>query len=394
MMVQDEYVGEYCQDHAPIEAHETVVGHAVRAMYLYTAVADLSDSPGHEGWQNALEKCWANLTRSRMYITGGVGPSGTNEGFTTDFDLPNLTAYAETCAACGLVFWGQSMLEMTASGEYADVIERVLYNGAISGISLDGKGYFYDNPLESRGRHERTPWFGCACCPPNIARLIANLGRYVVGVGEEDVYVHQYIGCKAEFVIQGVRVKLEIESEFPWKGDVRIKIDPETPVEFDLRVRIPEWAEDASTDLPGGEEAEYEDGYAVFHKVWEAGDVLTLGMEMIPTLLEANPLVMDNLGRAALVRGPIVYCAENTDNGFAPQLFTIDVEAELEEEWSDDLEGLMRVQVQGFRMFQEASDDLYSPFGTSNEVESNLNLIPYYAWANRGGAFMQVWLRA
>jgi DUF1680 family protein len=394
MLVKDgQYVGEYCQDHAPIEEHTKVVGHAVRAMYLYTAVADLAASEEFEPYQAALERCWNNLTTRRMYVTGGVGPSSANEGFTADYDLPNLSAYSETCAACGLIFWGQAMLEASGSSEFADVIERALYNGALSGIGLDGKGYFYDNPLESRGRHQRTPWFVCACCPPNIARLISNLGSYVLGVAEDAVYVNQYVGCVAELEIDGVSVRLEIEAEFPWKGDVRIKVKPARSVEFDLRVRIPEWADDVSSDLPGGDEAEYEDGYAVFRKVWQPGDILTLSLEMLPGWVEANPRVMDDLGRTAMVRGPLVYCAESVDNGFPPQLFTTDIEAEVEEEWSDALHGHIGIRVNGYRMLVEESDELYPPFGTTGEEEGEMRLIPYFAWANRGPSDMQVWLR-
>jgi DUF1680 family protein len=395
------YLGEYLQDHAPIREHREVVGHAVRAMYLYTAAAQVSVSNivADQALKQTLEAAWNNLTRKRMYVTGGVGPSRHNEGFTRDYDLPNLTAYAETCASCGLIFWGQAMLESTGAGEYADVIEQVLYNGALSGISLDTTRYFYDNPLESRGSHNRTSWFPCACCPPNIARLIANLGSYTLGVGNDSVWIHHFIGLEALVTINGVPVTIKIDSGFPWKGDVKISIDPLTPVEFDLRIRIPAWADDASTDLPGGDEAEYENGYAVFHKVWEPGDVLTVGFEIAPVWVEANPRVMDNLGRTALTRGPLVYCAEQVDNGFPPQNFSVDLEAELEEEWTPSLQGVMQVTAQGFRLLADDSDELYSPFGTTEEDDCSLKLIPYYAWANRpskveGQDAMQVWLRS
>jgi DUF1680 family protein len=388
------YDGEYSQDHAPIREHDKVVGHAVRAMYLYTAAAELAQDRSDEPLEHALIASWDNLTRRRMYITGGVGPCSSNEGFSTDFDLPNLSAYAETCAACGLIFWGQSMLESTGSSQYADIVERALYNGLISGISLDGTKYFYDNPLESRGRHARSSWFPCACCPPNVARLIGNLGTYLVGIGTESVYIHQFAGFVADFSIGGVKVKLEVESEFPWKGDLRIRVIPESPVEFDLRVRIPDWVDDASTDLPGGDEAEYEDGYAVFRKLWAKGDILTMEFEMIPTWIEANPKVRDDLGRVALTRGPLVYCAESVENGFSPQLFSADVEAEMEEEWTDRLGGVMVVRASGYRFKEDDSDELYVPYGTSEELETGLELVPYYTWANRGPSDMQVWLRA
>ena len=394
MTLNGEYSGEYAQDHAPIREHTTVVGHAVRAMYLYAAAADLAKDQGDPALELALERCWKNLTGRRMYITGGIGPSGENEGFTNDFDLPNLTAYAETCAACGLIFWGQSMLEATGTSQYADVIERALYNGALSGISLDGEKYFYDNPLESRGRHARVPWFHCACCPPNIARLIGNLGSYVLGVGEDDVYVHQFAGFEAEAEFHGASVRLSCTSNFPWDGNLVIRVEPSSPVEFNMRIRLPDWADDVSTDLPGAGEAEYEDGYAVFRKLWQAGDVLTLEFELPPVWMEADPRVRDDLGRTALMRGPLVYCAEGVDNGFSPQLFTVDVEADLAEHWSPELDGHLAVTVEGFRLIEGETDDLYDPLGTVAEEESQLTLIPYYAWANRGKSDMQVWLRA
>ena len=208
------------------------MGHAVRAMYLYIAAADLAGGQGDEALESALVRAWDSIVKRRVYVTGGLGPSSKNEGFTLDHDLPNLSAYAETCAAVGLVLWGQRMLEMTGNAEYAETIERALYNGALAGISLSGERFFYDNPLESRGGHDRTPWFPCACCPPNIARLIGNLGAHVLGVGEGALYLHQFIGFEAEATFDGVKVRLTLEGD--WRDTLRLRVEPERPVAFAL----------------------------------------------------------------------------------------------------------------------------------------------------------------
>ena len=315
------YSGEYNQDHAPIREHTQVVGHAVRAMYLYTAAADLADGRNDIPLEQALERACNNLTQRRMYVTGGIGPSASNEGFTADYDLPNLSAYAETCAAIGMIFWGRRMLEMTGQSDYPDVMERALYNGVLAGISLDGEGYFYDNPLESRGQHQRKPWFHCACCPPNLARLIGDLGEYIAGESDDAFFIHQYAGFDADTKIKGTPVQVRLESQFPWSGTLTIRIDPARPVEFVLHVRIPEWSDDVSFELTGSDdEAEYEDGYAVFRRTWTAGETLTVDLGIEPRWIEADPRVRDNLGRTgALTWGPIVYCLESHDLGFAPR---------------------------------------------------------------------------
>jgi len=351
------YTGEYLQDHAPIREHTEVVGHAVRAMYLYIAAAQLLEDDAAKA---ALQRCWDNVTKRRMYVTGGIGPSGQNEGFTTDYDLPNLTAYAETCAAIGLVFWGQAMLESTGDGAFAEVIERAMYNGALSGISLDGQKFFYDNPLESRGKNDRTPWFGCACCPPNIARMIANIGRYFVGQTDDAVYIHQPVGFEAKVKIRGVEVEISCESNYPWDGKATISVEPASPVEFALHVRLPDWSGDVSSELPGAKrEAEFENGYAVFHHDWKSGDVLKLEIEMEPTWVEANPKVLDDLGRVALTRGPLIYCAEEVDAGFTPQRFTADLGAEALVVPKKALGGFTAVAVEGSAETDEFPDGLY-----------------------------------
>lgn len=382
-----EYSGEYAQDHLPIRQHTEVVGHAVRAMYLYIAATQLAE--GDEELSDAIERTWHNLVSKRMYVTGGVGPSGDNEGFTYDYDLPNLSAYAETCAACGLVFWGQRLLEMTGNSAYADVMERALYNGAISGISEQGDHFFYANPLESRGHDQRLPWFECACCPPNIARLIGSAAKYVAGVSEEAFWIHIPAGFKADLTIGGVPVKIVCESNYPWSGRASIRVETAKPVQFDLRLRIPEWADEIETELPGLEEgAEYDQGYAVFAKEWKSGDTLTIDLGMSPKWVEADPRVIDNLGRVCLTSGPLVYCAESADNKFPPQSFSVDLDAPVEVGSSEN-----QLKIAGFREVGDLGDELYAAIDSIAVEEAELQMVPYHQWNNRGAGFMQVWLR-
>lgn len=382
------YDGEYNQDHAPIREHDAVVGHAVRAMYLYIAAADLADGQNDAALETALQKAWDSLVKRRMYVTGGIGPSRHNEGFTADHDLPNLTAYAETCAAIGLVLWGQKMLEMTGNGEFAETVERALHNGVLAGISLSGDRFFYDNPLESRGSHERKPWFVCACCPPNVARLIGNLGSLVAGASEDAFFVHQYVGFEAETQFG----KIALEGD--WRSSLRLRVDPKEPKEFAVYVRIPDWAEEVSTELPGAEEeADFEDGYAVFRRVWKPGDVLTIELGAEPTWVEADPRVREDLGRAALTYGPLVYCLEERDLGCAPQLFVADPQAPIEPIEDDRLGGVTVLPVEGQVDVETFPDSLYAPLGSGEVRQLTADFVPYYAWNNRGPNGMQVWVR-
>ena len=389
-----EYIGEYAQDHLPVREHTDVVGHAVRAMYLYIAAADLAEEKVDEEMHSALKRVWQNLTTCRMYVTGGIGPSSSNEGFTGDFDLPNLSAYAETCASIGLIFWGQKMLEMTGDGDYVDVIERALFNGALSGISISGDHYFYANPLESRGTHSRVPWFFCACCPPNIARLLGSLGAYLVGKSSESLYINIPTGCEISTHFSGVRVNVKIESEYPWNGKYKVTIDPEKPVKFKLLLRIPAWSGEMEIDLPTSEEpADYDSGYAAFDRVWSNGDVLSIDLGMEPIWVEADPRVRENLGRVALCNGPLIYALEETDLGIAPQLFSVDVEAPIEVSKEKLLGGINCLKTEGLAIVETPTDELYPVAGTSELEEKVGKFIPYYAWCNRGATNMQVWVR-
>lgn len=389
------YSGEYAQDHVPVRDLEKVVGHSVRAMYYNIAITQLADGLGDEALEKALEQMWNNLTKRRMYITGGIGSSASNEGFTTDYDLPNLTAYAETCAAVAIVLWAHGLLELTGNSEYADVMERALYNGALAGINLDGDRYFYANPLESRGQHDRSPWHGCACCPPNIARLLGSINRFLVGVGEDSVHIHIPTALETTVNVHGTEVRLRIEGNYPWDGKFTVHVDPSEPIEFGLYLRIPGWADEVQTEIPGAEEeADYDQGYAVFRRLWRAGDRLQVDFEMAPKWVEASPLVRENLGRSALTMGPVVYCLEEADLGYAPQLFTADTEAEIGIRFDKNhLEGVNVLSVEGVYDVEVFVDDLYAELGTTDVAQGTADYIPYFAWNNRGPNSMQVWTR-
>ncbi|RYG49800.1 glycoside hydrolase family 127 protein [bacterium] len=389
LLKNGKFDGEYAQDHAPIREHTEIVGHAVRAMYLYMAATDLADGKGDDALESALVGIWDNLTKRRMYVTGGIGPSAANEGFTADYDLPNLTAYAETCAAVGLVLWAERLGRMTGNSEYLDVLERALYNGVISGISMKGDGFFYDNPLESDGRHERVGWFGCACCPPNIARLLGQIGQLAIGESSEGVTIHMPISLEA----QTQHGKLRIAGGYPYDGKIEVSVDPSGSEPFAIRVRVPGWANEVSFDLDDHEEeAEYEDGYAVIRRVWKATDVLKIDFGMEPVWVEANPRVRGNLGRVALTMGPLVYCGEDKDFGLDPRLLTVDTEIPMETRKHPTLP-VKAVEVEGIADEESFPDELYAEAGTTEAREASGLFIPYFAWNNRGKGTMQVWVR-
>lgn len=391
------YSGEYLQDHLPLREQTEVVGHAVRLMYWLAAATEVYTDRGDDEVESALERLWINLTHKRMYITGGIGPAAHNEGFTTDYDLPNRTAYAETCASVGLIFWARRLLEGTADSEYADVIERALYNGALAGISLSGDRFFYVNPLESNGNHHRQPWFDCACCPPNIARLIASVANCLVASGDGAVYVNIPASFEARIPVGQGEVTMAVRSSYPWAGKFEVEVDSPNPMEFALCIRVPDWASDTDLALPDDfEPAEYESGYMVIRRTWSGKTTLMVEFAMSPTWMAAHPKVIEDRGRAALTCGPLVYSLEAVDLGQAPHGFVADTSAaDLQAFDPSVLEGIVPITVSGWLDdYAEWGDELYAPDDTLDPaVEAKARMVPYFAWDNRQPGAMQVWLR-
>ena len=385
---------EYNQSHIPVREQTRMVGHAVRAMYMASAMADLALELGDEGLRLACEALWRDVTLAQMYVTGGLGPKETNEGFTEPYDLPNETAYAETCASVALVFWAHRMLHLDLDGAYADVMELALFNGALTGLARDGTHYFYSNPLESRGQHRRWDWHVCPCCTMNVSRLVASVAGYAISAREDGVAFHLYGGFETAVVLAGVKVALSEKSAYPWSGEVRIRIDPEAPATFDLKLRIPGWAKGAAA--VNGERVALApaNGYATIRRTWRKGDVVTLDLEMPAERLYAHPNVRMDVGRAALRRGPLIYCVEEADNPGAPvQTLALPRSARLEAEWKADLfGGAMTLKAPAKRLVPgKGGGALYSTEPPAAR-DTALVALPYHLWANRMPGSMQVWV--
>ncbi|TPM98901.1 glycoside hydrolase family 127 protein [Mesorhizobium sp. B2-1-5] len=388
---------EYSQSHIPVREQDKVVGHAVRAMYLYSGMADIATEYGDDSLRVALDRLWDDLTSKNLYITGGLGPSAHNEGFTSDFDLPNESAYAETCAAVGLVFWASRMLGMGPNARYADIMERALYNGSISGLSLDGSLFFYENPLESRGRHNRWKWHRCPCCPPNIGRMVASIGSYFYSLADDALAVHLYGDSTARFDIAGVPVTLTQASRYPWDGAVAITIEPQAPVAFTLHLRVPAWSAGAALKV-NGETVKLEDvtsdGYAAIWRIWKKGDSVRLDLEMPIERLYANPQVRQDAGRVALSRGPLIYCVEATDNDGSLHRIALPRTANIEAHDEPDLlGGVVALSTTALADTDEGWQNGLYRTDPPAARQTRLTAIPYFAWDNREPGEMLVWLR-
>ncbi|TLS52886.1 glycoside hydrolase family 127 protein [Paenibacillus antri] len=400
---------EYHQAHLPVREQRVATGHAVRAVYMYAAMADVARETEDASLASACRTLWANMTRKQMYVTGAIGSTHHGEAFTFDYDLPNDTAYAETCASIGLVFFASRMLRLEARGEYADAMERALYNTIVGSMALDGKHYFYVNPLEvwpeacerNPGKRHvkpvRQPWFGCSCCPPNVARLLGSLDRYIYTSTEDTVYVHLFIGSEASFEVGGGRVTLRQTASLPRSGDVRFVVSPEAPGRrFALALRVPSWCgRDAALRVNGSAVAyEARDGYAVVERAWQDGDTVEWTLATPVLLLEARPDVRANAGKAALQRGPLVYCFEEADNGAPVSALSIREGAVWTPRYDPDLlGGVVVLEGDGFRDAAEDWDDEpYRPFRRAVRPAA-LRAVPYAVWGNRGVGEMAVWLR-
>ena len=309
--------GEYCQDHLPVREQTRMVGHAVRAMYYYSAVTDLAGYNNDPGYLAALERLWHDTVDRKMYITGGIGSTRSNEGFTQPYDLPNEAAYCETCAAVGLCFWSHRLNLLHGQARYADVLERALYNGMLAGVALDGEKFFYVNPLASRGDHHRQPWYRCACCPSNVIRFIPAVGNYIYAQTDTAVYVNLYVGSTVELNLAGRKVALTQETRYPWDGNVRITLNPPESLELDLCLRIPGWCPGARVKVDGESitPLPVADGYVRLARTWRPGAVIEPELPMPIRRMQADPRVEADRGRVALQRGPLVYCLEAVDNG-------------------------------------------------------------------------------
>ena len=388
---------EYNQWHAPVREQDKVVGHAVRAMYMYSGMADVAAEFGDDSLRVALERLWADLVGKRLYVTGGMGPSAYNEGFTEDYDLPNESAYAETCASVGLVFWARRMLEMSLEGRYGDMMEQALYNGALAGISLDGSVFFYENPLESRGNHHRWKWHRCPCCPPNIARLLASIGTYAYAEGQGELAVHLYGESEATLDIGAGKVRVAQRTRYPWEGDVEFTITPDQPRSFALSLRIPAWSHATQIAVNGVQldpATLTTEGYARIERAWQPGDTVRLRLGLAVQRLHANPNVRQDAGRVALRRGPIVYCLEGVDNSVPLNSIALPPQAELQATFEAGLlDGVIVLQGTATVVKSEGwGEELYRPQPAPTEPVQ-IRAVPYFAWDNRAPGEMLVWLR-
>ncbi|MGH2533008.1 MAG: glycoside hydrolase family 127 protein [Thermomicrobiales bacterium] len=395
---------EYHQDHKPFRELDAMVGHAVRAVYLNAGAADIYAETGEPALRETLERLWRNMTTRRMYVSGGIGARYEGEAFGRDFELPNERAYTETCAAIGSVMWAWRMLLLTGEAHYADLMEHTLYNAVLPGVSLDGQRYFYQNPLADDGDHRRQPWFHCACCPPNVARLLASLPGYVYTMAVDEIWVHLYAEGAATLALpNGQVVHLRQRTSYPWDGDVAIGVDADG--EFELRLRVPAWCGDgASLEVNG--DAQPVDltsrRYVALRRNWRPGDVVRLRLPMAVRRIACHPHVAENAGRVALTRGPILFCVEAVDNpGIDPRDVVLPAGAAFAIEHRPDLLGgvtVFRASAEVDPSAKDWANALYRPAGaereTAHRAAIELTAIPYFAWANREPGGMQVWLRA
>lgn len=398
----------YSQAHLPVTEQDEAVGHAVRAAYMYAGMADVAALTGDSAYIRAIDRIWDNIVNKKYYITGGIGATSNGEAFGANYELPNMSAYCETCAAIGNVYVNHRLFLLHGDSKYYDVLERTLYNGLISGMALDGGSFFYPNPLESAGQHQRQPWFGCACCPSNLSRFIPSLPGYVYAVRGNDVYVNLFMSNTADLSVSGRRVTLSQQTDYPWNGDISIRVDKNKGGTFAMKIRIPGWVQNhpvpgslytyADSIQPGFSvavngrpvEGALDNGYMTLSRKWKKGDVVTVHFDMEPRLVRADGHVEADRGRLAVERGPLVYCAEWPDNDFdissvllnRKPKFTVG-ESELR---------LPSLTAPLVKIVTDAQKLKYGSDGRLSVSDVQLTLIPYYAWAHRGPGRMSVWL--
>lgn len=388
--------GAYAQDHKPVLQQETIEGHAVRATLLCTGLAATARVNERPDYYAAAQRLWENMVFRKTHITGGTGAFANDEKFGPDYVLPN-DAYLETCAAVGAGFFHRNMNLAFGDTRYIDQLERVLYNGALSGVSLKGDTYFYENPLEAGKERTRWEWHTCPCCPPMFLKLMGAMPGYIYARDDSGIYVNLFAGSRATVSLGPTKISLQQTTRYPWEGDIKIAIDPVQPAEFDVNVRIPGWCRSAALKVNGAPVARMEmvRGYARLHRSWKRGDVIELSMTMPVERVKAHPLVEADTGRVALMRGPVVYCLESVDNGGHVRNIVLPPRAELSAEYRKDLLGGV-VAVRGAAMAVDTASwegKLYLPFARMPQPKPvPLTAVPYYANANRGPAEMIVWI--
>ena len=395
---------EYSQAHKPVTEQDEAVGHAVRAAYMYSGMADVAALTGDTAYIHAIDRIWENIVSKKLYITGGIGATSQGEAFGKNYELPNMSAYCETCAAIGNVYMNYRLFLLHGESKYYDVLERSLYNGLISGVSLDGGGFFYPNPLESMGQHQRQSWFGCACCPSNICRFIPSLPGYVYAVNARNVYVNLFVANNATLTVVGKKVKLSQQTAYPWDGDITLRVEKNAAGRFALTIRIPGWVRNqvVPSDLymysdglrpqysvkVNGETvtASLENGYFTIDRKWKKGDEVSVHFDMEVRTVKANANVEADRGRISIERGPIVYCAEWPDNDFDVLSTLMNRKPAFEVIGKPELLcGINQIKTQ-------AQTLEYDENGRLQTKDRTLTLIPYYAWAHRGQGNMTVWL--
>jgi len=386
----------YWQAHLPVRRQREAVGHAVRAMYLYAGLADLAAATGDEPLLAACRRLWQNVALRKLYVTGGVGAHHHGESFGRNHALPNESAYAETCAAIGLVFFAHRMLQIEADGAYADVMERALYNGVLSGVGLDGRTFFYVNPLASVGDHHRQRFFGCACCPPNLARLLASLGTYLYSAAADALYVHLYAASRATADVAGRTVTVTQETDYPWDGHVGLTLNLDRSAKFSLRLRVPGWCKEFTVKVNGNPAAaRVRKGYATLRRAWNDGDTVTLTLAMPVERIVAHPAVAEDLGRVALARGPVVYCLEQCDHQAPVRRASLPDEARLTARFMPRVLGGC-VVINGAGLAPSPSGWKKALYRRAEAVgparTTKIRAIPYALWDNRKVGPMTVWM--
>lgn len=395
---------DYSLSHKPFRQQKNAVGHAVRAVYLYAGAADLAGETEDEELKNVLCRIWKNTTGQKVYITAGLGAHSYGERFSIDYDLPNDTCYTETCASIGFAMWGRRMQALEINSEYGAWTERALYNGILSGISVDGCQYFYVNPLEvipekvhyrydlKHIRTRRSDWYGCCCCPPNLARLIASVGQFIYGFTSSGIFIHQYIGSETAFSTEGHFCRIQMESQFPWEGYNSIQIEGDAPFQKKVYLRIPEWASHWQLKINGKavQPDETVNGYICIERKWQK-DRIEIDFPMISRLVYPNRSVADDASCVAVQRGPVIYCAEEADNGKEIYNFKVQDGCVFEETWENEMGGYVGICIRNGLKREDEREKLYS-FEKPSWKEQPIKLIPYYLWANRQEGEMRVWL--